>query len=267
MLFYERRQKKDLKIIVPEDKVEEQKAKGINVQYDEEKKENFKMCPYRNAADGELANEIYRKVAEDNMKFTFESDIYSTEFFEFILQILQSVATSDVDGDTKLNGMKIGRKVGFEILARMMVNPGIEKVSQVMIDILKSKPEITKLFLASMCEMETSEVLWEVLLECSDKNAQKHLARVIKYALCQLKMEEKDSALSHEMETVTETFTDTDGNVQETQVQRPKAICIRFVTLMTQLLENRAPKNWRKFDSFLEIFLDFMVLSANDIDS
>jgi len=84
--------------------------------------------------------------------------------------------------------MKIGRKVGFEILARMMVNPGIEKVSQVMIDILKSKPEITKPFIASMCEMETSEVLWEVLLECSDKNAQKHLARVIKYALCQLKI-------------------------------------------------------------------------------
>jgi len=85
MLFYERRQKKDLKIIVPEDKIEEQKAKGINVQYDEEKKENFKMCPYRSAADGELANEIYMKVAEDNMKYTFESDIYSTEFFDFIL--------------------------------------------------------------------------------------------------------------------------------------------------------------------------------------
>ena len=50
------------------------------------------MTPYRTAADGELANDIYKKVAEDNMKFTFESDIYSTEFFDFIMRILQSVA-------------------------------------------------------------------------------------------------------------------------------------------------------------------------------
>ncbi len=46
------------------------------------------MVPYRNSADGELANEYYRRVAEDNQKFTFESNIYSTEFFDFILQIL-----------------------------------------------------------------------------------------------------------------------------------------------------------------------------------
>ena len=63
------------------------------------------------------------------MKFTFESDIYSTEFFDFILQILQSVADSEVDNETKINGIKIGRKVGFEILARMMANPGIDRVS------------------------------------------------------------------------------------------------------------------------------------------
>ena len=92
-----------------------------------------------------------------------------------------------------------------------MANPGIEKVSQVMIDILKSKPEITKPFIESMCESNESEVLWEVLLECPDKNAQKHLARVIKYALCQLKMEERDSAIAQEVISVTRTFTDSDG--------------------------------------------------------
>ena len=105
MLFYERRKKKDLKILVADDQVEEQKAKGIDVQYDEEKKEHFKMSPYRSAADGELANQIYKKVADDNQRFTFESDIYSTEFFNFIMTILQSVADGDCDLETKLNGM------------------------------------------------------------------------------------------------------------------------------------------------------------------
>lgn len=93
----------------------------------------------------------------------------------------------------------------------MMANPGIDRVSQVMIDIFKSRPEITKPFIASMCDMSSSEVFWEVLLDCADKNAQKHLSRAIKYALCQLKMEESEIALASEIETVTRTFTDSDG--------------------------------------------------------
>mmetsp|Transcript_40518 Transcript_40518/g.29172 ORF Transcript_40518/g.29172 Transcript_40518/m.29172 type:complete len:83 (-) Transcript_40518:2608-2856(-) len=36
MLFYERRQKKPLKILVPEDQVEKSKASGLDVHYDEE---------------------------------------------------------------------------------------------------------------------------------------------------------------------------------------------------------------------------------------
>lgn len=254
MLFYERRVKRDLKIIVEEDKVEETKAKGVDVAFDEEKKEHFKMSPYRNAADGETANDIYTKVFDDNMKFTFESDIYSTEFFDFILQILQSVAETPVNDTTKLNGLKIGTKVGFEILARMMINPGIEKVGQVMIDILKSQPQITKPFIEKMCSFAESEVLWEVLLECNDKNAQKHLSRVVKYALCQLKMDEKELALSQAMDTYTEKVTQDDGTEVEEERQVPKAVCVRFMFNMVKLLEERAPKNWRKFDAFIDIF-------------
>ena len=82
---------------MPPDQLEERKANGDEVVYDEEAKEHYRMVKYRTAADGESANDIYKKVFEDNMKFTFESDIYSTEFFDFILQILQSVADSEVD--------------------------------------------------------------------------------------------------------------------------------------------------------------------------
>jgi len=31
-------------------------------------------------------------VLDDNIKFTFENDIYSQEFFDFLKQILQNVA-------------------------------------------------------------------------------------------------------------------------------------------------------------------------------
>ena len=79
-------------------------------------------------------------------------------------------------------------------------------------------------------------------------------------------MEERESALAQEKITVTQTFTDSDGVEQTSQDQMPKAVCVRFVMLMTSLLAERAPKNWRKFDSFLEIFYAFMVFSASDVD-
>lgn len=65
-----------------------------------------------------------------------------------------------------------------------MQSTGIEKVSQVMIDIMKDNPAVTKAFIGSMCDYRSSEVLWEVLLDCQDKIARANLARVIKFALC-----------------------------------------------------------------------------------
>lgn len=58
------------------------------MQFDEEKKEHFKMAPYREAATGEKANPIYQQVFEDNHNVGFENDIYSQEFFDFVMKIM-----------------------------------------------------------------------------------------------------------------------------------------------------------------------------------
>ena len=84
MLFYERRKKKNMKVVIPEDKVDQERKGGIEVTFDEEKKEYFKFVKYRESANNETPNEIYKKVFEDNANFTFESDVYSLEFFDFI---------------------------------------------------------------------------------------------------------------------------------------------------------------------------------------
>jgi hypothetical protein len=48
------------------------------LEFDEKLNEHTKMVPYRQSVDVDAKpNEIYRKVFEDNKKFTFESDIYS----------------------------------------------------------------------------------------------------------------------------------------------------------------------------------------------
>ena len=110
MLFYERRKKKDMKIVVPEDKVEEEKTKGVELDYDEKLKEHTKMVPYRQSVDADAKpNEIYKKVFEDNKKFTFESDIYSQEFNDFILMVLKTVANLGEGSEAiKHTALKIG---------------------------------------------------------------------------------------------------------------------------------------------------------------
>lgn len=80
-------------------------------------------------------------------------------------------------------------------------------------------------------------------------------------------MEERDCAMASEVVNVQSTFTDSDGEEQTSEEQVPKAVCVRFLTTMTGLLAERAPKNWRKFDNFLEIFYAFMVFSAEDIET
>ena len=92
------------------------------------------------------------------------------------------------------------------------------------------------------------------------------LSRVLKYALCQLKIEEKELALSKETETVERVFTDTDGVEHKQMVEQSKAVCVRFIEQMVGLLPERAAKNWRKFDAFLEIFFAMMVYSPLDIE-
>lgn len=59
MLFYERRKKKPLKILVPESQVEEIKAQGIVVYKDEKTNEFYKLVGYREGAENEKPSEIY----------------------------------------------------------------------------------------------------------------------------------------------------------------------------------------------------------------
>jgi uncharacterized UBP type Zn finger protein len=88
MLFYERRAKKPIKILVPEEEVAAAKEQGVEVHHDEQAKEHYKHVPYHLAVDKEPPNQIWNQVSEDNGKFTFETDVYSESYFGFIKSVL-----------------------------------------------------------------------------------------------------------------------------------------------------------------------------------
>lgn len=88
MLIYERKKKRDIMILATPEEIETKKE---TLQYNAKKEEYYKLVPYRECADDIDANTIYKQVAEDNQKFEFENDIYSSEFFDFIRGILHAV--------------------------------------------------------------------------------------------------------------------------------------------------------------------------------
>jgi len=59
-----------------------------------------------------------------------------------------------------------------------------------MIKIAKGNPEISATFLKALMDDNDAELVMEVLFDCSDKPTQRHLSRVIRYMVCQLKEHE-----------------------------------------------------------------------------
>ena len=208
MLFYERRRKKGLKLLVPEDKVEETKAQGINVIKDEEKKEHYKIVKYREGAENEEVSDIYAKVFEDNSNVTFENDIYSQEFFDFIKQILENVAsyaeTTEITHELNTEAIKVAKKAVLEILSRCFNNGGMKMMVQIMIEIFKKDDALCKNFVASLLDENTAEMVMEILFDCTDKVSQSNVGRLMRYLLCRLKVLEKDDLLSGATEQKTE---------------------------------------------------------------
>jgi hypothetical protein len=149
MLIYERVKKKPIKILVPEEELaarEEGKVESgenaLPVHYDEVTKEHYKLVPYSQSVDADAPNEIYRKVFEDNAKFTFETDVYSEAFFNFIQGILGSVADFARGEDpealhtARVSSLKVAKKALFDILARCKQNQGMKAIVEVMCRVL-----------------------------------------------------------------------------------------------------------------------------------
>ena len=86
-----------------------------------------------------------------------------------------------------------------------------------MINIFKNSDTLCKTFLKEMLADESQNVL-DVLLEGKDSLAQKHVARVIKYLICRMKILEKAEIESDAKET----YTDKDGEAKE----RPAALSL-----------------------------------------
>ena len=93
------------------------------------------------------------------------------------------------------------------MLAKLKDNVFMLDIGQSMINILKTSDTLCKTFLSELVEnLHQKEMMHSILIEGKDKLAQRHISRVIKYAMCKVKMLEKDDILNATTETVKETI-------------------------------------------------------------
>ena len=147
------------------------------------------------------------------------------------------------------------------MLAKLKDNTFMLDIGQSMIDILRTSDSLCKSFLSGLVEDQNQqEMLLSTLIEGKDKLAQRHISRVIKYAMCKVKMLEKDDILNSTAESVKVTI---DG--QEFDVDRPKSVALRFLDVLLAQLKHRAPKSFMTFDYFLELISTFAFYGPEDL--
>jgi hypothetical protein len=91
MLFYERREKRPLRLL--EEPVPKPQESQSNGEKEEEKvKEVVTEVDYRAAVtETDMPSKRVLHVLEENRKFGFENDIYSQDFFDFLLTIQKDI--------------------------------------------------------------------------------------------------------------------------------------------------------------------------------
>jgi len=113
---------------------------------------------FKSVEESVKPNQIYQQVFEDNKKYEFENDIYSTEFLDFVQNILLSVielVEKKPPNEERIRqiSLQVGKKTVLDILAKYFYNQPIK----VMVDLLKqllnsASDEELKLFMTDLMQ-------------------------------------------------------------------------------------------------------------------
>jgi hypothetical protein len=204
---------------------------------------------YRTAvSDSDLPSRRFLQVLEENRKFGFENDIYSQDFFDFLLTIQKDILAMEGDGkqiqELRQEAASLGSTASLELLAKAFSNSCLDEHVAVLLQALRAdkSAHLAKEFLERWYREDGFSHLFAALLECPDKATRIHVATLLKYVLVALKMAEKDYLLEAEEYEV-------EGDSgQKMVMQRHRALCSRFVVAALGRLNTQVAKNWSRFE-------------------
>jgi len=103
------------------------------------------------------------------------------------------------------------------------------------------------------------DYLFSLLLDCPDTRARQSVARLLKYVLVSLKMQDKE----HLWEA--EDFEVEGDDGAKMTMQRYKSLCARFVARAIELLTTKVAKNWSRFDQFHDLLLTVALADVSEV--
>lgn len=285
LLVYEKRFKKPVKVLIPENGVDSKVPSqivphGTNIQVDPKTNEKYYHIPMKDIGMF-VPNKIYKEIWEDNLEFSFEKLIYSPEFYDFVKELMIGTMTfkekqlslpehDKEQVDNVISNMtKVGYKIAMEVLVKAYHN---YKLSGIVDTLIKLYETSDKAVLSTMehilADENTDRLLYvfQVLLTCNDKISRVNTAKLISVIVNRCFEIEKD--FLHEEETVKVSIEnheeligtkDSVREVIETEITRPKSMAVRFWDLAIQALKEKGPSCWSKFDHMLSLIKNIAV--------
>jgi hypothetical protein len=205
-------------------------------------------------------------VLEDNRKFGFENEIYSAEFFDFVIGIQKAVLGQEGDGEMtqslRRNAFAVGGKTTLEVLAKAFNNSCIDEHVAVLVQAMQKDPtnSLATEFLDSWYREDGFNFLFSLLLECPDVRARQSIANLLKYVLVTLKIKEQDYLME------AEDFVVEGDDEKKMTMQRYRALSSRFVVRALDLFNSLVAKNWAHFEQFHDLLFTFALADVADVE-
>ena len=202
MLVYERSIKKPImKVISPEEYEARKVQPNIQIINEQDsKKEYVELIPY-NEVPKRIPTTLYQEVWEDNVNFLFEQQIYSTEFFRFVEEILKEsyLLLPSLSKESRVlnerSMVRIASKIIVEVLSHACNNSAIQPMAEQLVLMLSQSEtaamELLKYFMKDDCKK-----IMEILLQCPKQVVRSAISELVFGVLHKLLQDSSPMALS-----------------------------------------------------------------------
>jgi hypothetical protein len=265
MLVYERKLKNKLKRVVKSEEVKESSLECENTAlaregqvYHNSVKNEYYIFTDFNDVTPQVPPELFKEVWEDNSIFIFERQIYSTEFFNFVLDVVKSVneLVTDIGDEIVTILTRIAMKVILDVLSHAYYNLSMDKIADELIILCKAKEMAVNEFFKCLLGSELKEVM-TILTRCPDRFTRVVIAKLISSMLL-ISINKGKDVFAYEIE-----------QHEEQQVIKYNTNTGKVLHLLISAIDKDLAQNWTRFEQFFlilynvvkeggETVLDFM---------
>ena len=147
----------------------------------------------------------------------------------------------------------VAKKTILDLLAKSFHNNSIKQLVEALVDVLNRDDKLCVTFMQMLFEEDNCDYIFDILLECSDITSRLYVSHLIKFVLNKLKVIEKDYLYETRKVSII------NDKIEAEEHDEYVALSARFIQKALSLLKTKVPKNWTRFEYFLETIYSFAV--------